>query len=311
MIKANRQSGFTLIELLVVIAIIAVLIAILLPAVQKVRQAAARMHCGNNLKQIMIATHALHDTHKVLPPLTAQLHTSEILLAAPPYNKVKGFTIFTFLLPFVEQTNLYSAANGEVVTVVQGATVYNTSIKVYLCPSDVSSPTTKGSTSHGSANGWAVGNYSANYLALGDPASTNTTARLESKKKIPTSFLDGASNIIFFSERYGTCGSSGDWNAASTWCNLWCDSNPGWRPLFCVNNPNQNAAVDPTPCLLFDVVPNPITECRPERAQSPHFGGIHCAIGDGAVRFVSKGISQTTWELACDPGDGGVLGPDF
>src|SRR4051812_26252359 len=95
------RRGFTLIELLVVIAIIAILIGMLLPAVQKVRQAAARSQCQNNLKQIALAAHDYHSAAERFPPGVYQLSFA----AAPKY---RGVTVFVYLLPFLEQEPLYS-----------------------------------------------------------------------------------------------------------------------------------------------------------------------------------------------------------
>src|SRR6476660_224790 len=106
------RGGFTLIELLVVIAIIAILIALLVPAVQKVREAAARTQCTNNLKQVGLAAHGLHDAYKVLPPFAANcadpaVGTCSITLNGPYKGKV--YTGLGFLLPHVEQDNVYYA----------------------------------------------------------------------------------------------------------------------------------------------------------------------------------------------------------
>jgi len=176
--RVQPRRGFTLIELLVVIAIIAVLIGLLLPAVQKVREAAARVTCFNNLKQIGLAMHNLNDQYQVLPPLAVNdknnpgslYHTSRIVVPGP-YKDAIGTTVFFWLLPNLEQDALYRQANRDVNTIVGGRPVYGTPIKIYLCPMDPGGGDGMSPTQNDGAGPWAAGNYAANYLVFGDPGA--------------------------------------------------------------------------------------------------------------------------------------------
>src|SRR5271166_2267293 len=138
------RPGFTLIELLVVIAIIAVLIGLLLPAIQKVREAANRMSCQNNLKQIGLALHNYHGVNQVFPQAYKPLPSPDP--TAPPGTGTCGASAFTLILPYIEQDNVYrqidvTRAALSAPNMPPANPAYSTAIKTFLCPSAPGNPT--------------------------------------------------------------------------------------------------------------------------------------------------------------------------
>src|SRR5215469_3998239 len=161
-IRMQKRIGFTLIELLVVIAIIAILIGLLLPAVQKVREAAARTQTRNNLKQVALTLHSCHDTYKRFPPAwgpfppqpaTSQVNTATTVLGPLQY----------WLLPFMEGDNIYkqmNVLNPKVVWFTASAPVYSQVVPPYVAPSDFT--TSDGTVTLGGSTPWGAGCLSAN-----------------------------------------------------------------------------------------------------------------------------------------------------
>jgi len=296
------------VELLVVITIIGILIALLLPAVQAAREAARRMQCGNNLKQISLAALNCEHMYGILPPLSVQkpsgiYYYNGTISVSGPYKGARGFTIFDWLLPFVEQSALFEKSKsatypkGDVNTIIGNKALWGYSIKAYLCP-DEPMATANGMcpATGGGASAWAYGNYGANYLVFGDSAGSST----EGKTRL-ADIRDGTSNTVFFAERYGTCGQTGAMDANTTGC-LWSDAQRPWVAAFCLNGLTPLAPW--TPCLFFQVSPDSLRNCDTFRAQSPHSAGMNVGICDGSVQFISGNMTQTVWQNLCDPRDG-------
>jgi prepilin-type N-terminal cleavage/methylation domain-containing protein/prepilin-type processing-associated H-X9-DG protein len=206
-----RSSGFTLIELLVVIAIIAILIGLLLPAVQKVREAAARMQCANNLKQMGLAAQSHQSAYGYIP-----CTGSDEPIAGLGGSTQPGSWAFQ-ILPFIEQDNLFQSG------------VYNNNqpLKVLMCQSRGRPGTVLNDTAHGKYNGYALTDYAFNTIPFGG-GSNGDAARI-----LPLSqFSDGTSNTIFVGEkaldtkRYTSDG--GDWDAPDIQDTYVTPNHGGW-----------------------------------------------------------------------------------
>ena len=291
-----RDKAFTLIELLVVIAIIAILIGLLLPAVQKVREAAARLTCSNNLKQLSLATIDYADSHQEqLPPANGYEPYDNGAQNQP--GQVYG-TQFVHILPYIEQNNLLTASyNGTIYAINIPDNGGRQRIKNYVCPSDpsVGYAATVGWGDPAPNNNWGQGDcsYACNFQVFGLPLPN-----WQCGATYPASISDGTSNTIFYAEKYAGCGSS------SPSGNLWAW---GWDP-----NASPVYAVGVTGPQNWQQQPSPWqTNCNPTLASSPHTSGMNVALGDGSVRFLSSGMSANTFWLATTPDDGAPLPSDW
>ena len=292
----RERTGFTLIELLVVIAIIAVLIGLLLPAVQKVRQAAARMQSANNLKQITLAVHNYEGVANKLPGNAITL---------PNGLRVSCHYL---LLPYVEQDNLYAASGVSNAAYLANA---KTVIKPFIAPLDTSLP---GNTVTINGTVWAASNYAANHTIFGYPGNgTNWVGFVNNDwdnkgRKIAT-ISDGASNTVMFGERYAQCSSGGSlWAYRNTDPAPSGPSYPGWaRMSFFPANWTSNNRSTPFTAVPPQNMPT-VANCSPYNLQAFTDGGCQVSMCDGSVRTVRTSISSTVWFAAIWPDDGQVLG---
>jgi prepilin-type N-terminal cleavage/methylation domain-containing protein len=296
--SSTRRQGFTLIELLVVIAIIAILIGLLLPAVQKVREAAARISCGNNMKQLGLATNSYVSAHSYLPPTWAGPGSQQ------PQNDTGS--LHYNLLPFMEGGGIVAAAEDP----SNPAGFQNTSysplarknqVKNFICPSD---PTLLSNAVPNATANWASTNYSGN-LSVFDPAGTGD---------LTTGMPRGTSSTVMFAERYKQCGIAGGALAPST---------PVWAAVpgaaGTTNTDSSNGSYSSIPAFGFSTYPGgtystipyasishfqsapAAAACDPTTTQSPHIGVMLVGLGDGSVKAVNSGVTNAAWALACTP----------
>ena len=321
-IRTTQRRGFTLLELLVVIAIIAILIGLLLPAVQKVREAANRIKCDNNLKQLGLAAQNYHDVNGHFPPGIGYYPAGS--------NGAFG-TWFFHLLPFVEQDPLYQSAQGPVtfpppygptnVYYPGNNNVYGRRVAVFLCPSDPSVGPDGVVTVDGVT--WGASSYAVNALV----SAQNNPPTPQGKTRI-ADITDGLSNTILHAEKYARCTNNfmvpafRDGGTAWAYCTAFAFP---WQPEpmklpgkalqtgFCIPAFVALGAPDVIgPGSKFQPQPTPfLGNCDPTRAATSHPGGIQVGLADGSVRTLAPSMSGVTWWAAVTPAGDEVLGSDW
>jgi len=270
-----RRRGFTLIELLVVIAIIAVLIGLLLPAVQSVRQAAARAQSQNNLKQMGIAIHNIVSTFNGKVPNSVGTFPS---VATTQATSANGSSIFYNLLPYVEQQNIQTA----------GSTVGNGSggsppIKLFEAPQDVTNPGGVGLTS---------------YASNASLFNTQVNAGVAGLQILPIWNQKGSSNQIMFMERFAAAnGSWGQNNIAGsgTAGGTIVQCNMIWGQCCAV----QFGATALTGWTATTGTPTGVLGTTAGFTQTFSVAGLNVGVGDGSVRMMSATACTNVFQWAC------------
>jgi prepilin-type N-terminal cleavage/methylation domain-containing protein len=318
-----RPKAFSLIELLVVISIIAVLIGLLLPAVQKVREAAAKTACSNNQKQLGLAIHNFNSVIGTVPPAwfinpnspdAANANAPNHCVPAGNVVGVNGNWCF-FILPYIEQGAVYTIGFNQG-GLISGSTngvsnkaVGNNIIKTFLCPSDVTS--------------WGTGQY----LNANSRASCSYAANVGVLALVPKSIelevTDGTSNTVLFGERYFKCSSSSKSSPLSA--TPPAPNGPSWghmETLYPSRSGCPSFGCDTflgmggtcadwnqgnSPYQLAPTVP----ACNDTELQTAHLTGMIVGMADGSMRIVGPTVTLHTWEKACNPSDGSVLSTDW
>jgi prepilin-type processing-associated H-X9-DG protein/prepilin-type N-terminal cleavage/methylation domain-containing protein len=346
--RAPRRPGFTLIDLLVVIAIIAILVSLLLPAVQVAREAARRMGCRNNLKQIGLALQNYHDALGVLPfglgPRTFPPRGPKPLL----WSCVQSSTL-AMLLPYVEQSPLFDAMNFQIDNCLNGypsgyastyldanRTVLLTRVGLFLCPSEtLTAPS-------GGPSDWGATNYLPNFgTSWSTTNATDGPFHLISSTRL-AAVTDGTSQTAAFSEHAFGSGDAvgrtvdrlrGGYNrpentspsqsALEQWCSLsdppgatpvdgsispWSYGNIGYRHVFSPNHLFCYEYVDPVDWIYG--VRSGAYGRLVNPPTSHHPGGVNVLFLDGSVRFVTETINTNNWRALGTRSGGEVVSAD-
>jgi len=346
--RKQGSRGFTLIELLVVIAIIAVLVALLLPAVQQVRESARKTECKNNLRQWGLALHNYHDTFKVFPPA---LNGSGRYNSRPFYsrnNVVQNTPGWLFLLPNIEQSAAYaqydfnqtSSLSNPYTMPIAGVTSVNPNVAVtsmilpaLVCPSDDDGGEISSNAIVNQRNAYSRENarrasYGFNTGSMTDYSGPYTSYNRDIRQGVfgnngaarLSQIKDGTTNTIMLGESWGgsrkTSADFGPWGLTGTHtcCHLYTPSTSttalSLATLTDVNRYGAKYRINADYTLTTTGVPDPQKRQYSWGYGSGHIGGIHVALCDGSSRFLSENMDMLTFWRLNYIHDGGVIG-DF
>ncbi|MEQ1824768.1 MAG: DUF1559 domain-containing protein [Pirellula sp.] len=338
----NTRHGFTLVELLVVIAIIGILVGLLLPAVQAAREAARRMQCSNNLKQLSLSLHNYESAHRAFAPGSIVPRLAGAYPPASPGSnqaRTAGWSWSMFVLPFIEQNSLYNATvgnfplMGNAVVDPNARLLLQTNLSSFRCPSDTGPRTNDAPSEHHFRFGLEVGGTAwyingttagprvplatSNYVGMhSHRAHLFTNNQLaytgafgpNSNTKIGT-ITDGTSNTICVGERAYTVGNV--MMHAATWAGCAASAHDD-----CIDDAwaTARSPINPVQTAIYN------TYARQQALSSNHVGGVQVGLFDGSVRFISQNIdflmtggnnvtaADSAYEYLCQINDGGVIG---
>jgi prepilin-type N-terminal cleavage/methylation domain-containing protein len=307
--SSHRRSAFTLIELLVVIAIIAILIALLVPAVQKVREAAARTQCTNNLKQMGLACHAHHDALKAFPsggtgPSTVGGRT--FVGGVPATYATQGWGWCYQILPYIDQTPLWSMPSGT------DATIIETPVPFLYCPSRGRQTVVQNiAVSDYNGNGGSYGTWTsltapANSLdGVFVPAPTSAGGNKVNMEAI----TDGTSNTLLIGEKWlyfqwysDRTSGGGSCIDNEGWCNGWDNDSIGFSGTLTSVYTTANV-YNATQDVVVPVPDTTLAWSCGLNFGSAHVGSFGSLMCDGTVRFVAYSVNPTTWHNLCARND--------